>query len=426
MTDTKGTNSSEQLQIHSVLYLCTSPLWPSSFSHEPTKQMVKVQALQANPSLSTRNWNTKGTNRNTVTVPWYPFCILVLVLQIGAILLVNKEIALSDSSSSSNINSKPIVRRFKRYDQSTTTQILNNLQNRPDWALTKNSKLQSLEERIRNEFQVHVKACRWYRRNTQGKIRVLPDDDCDRPNQEFFVYNPLDHDRFICGGSTIVPAKGFLRINNVDCNIGMTKSRLFAITPRLVHAKQMPPVEIGIVAYEGRPIPDSMRNSMTPEDFPCDVPCRKMLPSVLVADFAIGGTSWVLRYSMESAIYYPEVQIDKETHHYNFYYATTSFDSEIPLPYFSWDEYNIQAPPVNYDTVIKGASFIATNCDSTNQREDVVTDLMQLLRVDALGKCLHNADPPPGSSIDDTQSMKQKYLFHLAFENSNDVDCKWP
>jgi hypothetical protein len=398
--------------------------------------MVKVQALQANPSLSNRNWsaknNAKRTNRNAVTVPWYPFCVVVLVLQIGAILFVNKEIAVSVSSSSSSINQTKSIgvgrRRFKRYDQGTSDKILATLQSRPDSELKKNSKLASLEERIRKQFNVHVKACQWYRRNTQGKMRVVPDDDCDAPNQEFFVHNPLDHDRFICGGHIIVPAKGFLRVNNVDCNTDMTKSRLYKSTPRLVHAKQMPPVEIGLVtSIIGGPSPDiSPNNELTPEDFPCDVPCRRMVPNVLVGDFSIGGTSWVVRYSMESAVYYPEVEIDPAAHHQNLYYATTSFHSEIPLPYFSWDEYTIQTPSVDYDTVIKGASFIAANCQSTNGREEIVTELMEHLRVDALGLCLNNADPPPGSSLKDAKSMKQQYLFHLAFENSNEPDCKCP
>lgn len=105
------------------------------------------------------------------------------------------------------------------------------------------------------------------------------------------------------------------------------------------------------------------------------------------------------------------------------FYATTSFKSEVPLPYFSWAEYSIQKPAVDFDSSIKGASFIASNCASRNGREGVVTELMKKLRVDALGGCLNNgASLPEGSDQANKESMMNKYLLHFSFENSNEED----
>ena len=365
---------------------------------------------QARPSLSKRNWNT---NKTSSTIPWFPCCLLIFVLQIGAILFVNKEV-----TSTSNTKPKPAVRR-KRYHVATSNpKMYGNLdeESRPDSELPKNVKLRSVEDQIRNKFGVQqVKACLWYRRNALGKMRVVPDDDCDRPDQEFVVHNPLTRDRRVCG-DVVVPAQGFARVSNTKCQ-DMTKSRLFPAMPKLDDATRMPPVKISILG-------DQM-DELEAEDVQCDVPCRKMAQDVLVRDFSIVGTPWIMRYSMESAINYPEVEFDPEAHEHSLFYATTSFDSEVPLPYFSWDEYSIQAPPIDYDKVIKGASFIASNCGSNNEREDIVLELQKILRVDSLGDCLNNAEPPPGSSLEDSKSMKKQYLFHLSFENSNEMDCKW-
>jgi hypothetical protein len=71
----------------------------------------------------------------------------------------------------------------------------------------------------------------------------------------------------------------------------------------------------------------------------------------------------------------------------------------------------------------EGASFLARNCGSKNNREEVVRQLINTsLRVDSLSSCLHNIDPPPGSNINDKADIMKRYLFHLAFENQNTPD----
>lgn len=40
------------------------------------------------------------------------------------------------------------------------------------------------------------------------------------------------------------------------------------------------------------------------------------------------------------------------------------------------------------------------------------------MRVNSLGDCLKNAQPPPEVELSDSQSVKRQYLFHLGFENS--------
>ena len=318
-------------------------------------------------------------------------------------------------ASSESVEQKYVL-GSKQYDRATSDKVLKSVLTRPDPFLPANVKLVSLEMQIHTESKKRVKACQWYRRNTKGKVRVVPDDDCDRPDQEFIVHNPLDHERFICDGTVVVPARGVAHVSNNDCK-DMTKSRLFSATPTLENAKLMPPIAM---------VSTDTDEPLAQKEFPCNVPCRDVPQNrgTSVEEFSILDTPWVLRRSMESAAYYPELEIDVTAHRKDLFYATTSFDSEIPVPYFSWDEYSIATPPVEFNKVIKGASFIASNCDSRSNREEVVTELMKHVRVDGLGSCLQNAQPPPGVELSDTQSLKRQYLFHLAFENSIQDDCK--
>mmetsp|Transcript_39063 Transcript_39063/g.117403 ORF Transcript_39063/g.117403 Transcript_39063/m.117403 type:complete len:764 (-) Transcript_39063:1533-3824(-) len=157
----------------------------------------------------------------------------------------------------------------------------------------------------------------------------------------------------------------------------------------------------------------------------CDVPCyyRGWVSSIgIVGDFTVRGTNWKITYSMEGAHYYPDVKIGEKDYLSNHFYTTTSFKSEVPIPYFSFEEYNIKSPPTIYHEAIKGASFIANNCNSDSKREKWVKELSKYIRVDSLSNCMHNADPPNGLDMSDKKKVMRQYLFHLAFENGVEDD----
>lgn len=113
--------------------------------------------------------------------------------------------------------------------------------------------------------------------------------------------------------------------------------------------------------------------------------------------------------------YFPMAKTKPKAYQNDQYYATTSFKSEVPMPYFSWAEYNINNPAVDFDTTIKGALFLANNCNSINDRESLVKALLKTrLRIDSLSGCLHNADPPQGMDLSNSTFVQQQYLFYLA------------
>lgn len=158
----------------------------------------------------------------------------------------------------------------------------------------------------------------------------------------------------------------------------------------------------------------------------CDVPCYVKHRQGILGDLHVSNSyssnpddAAVFKYTMESTKYYPSFLRKSERH---LGLATTSFKSDIPLPYFSFAEYEIQSKEVDFDSAIKGASFAARNCHSNSGREKIIKELMHHFRVDSLSQCLNNKEWPKDVKRSDKNAMMRKYLFHLAFENSVEDD----
>eukprot|EP01112_Ceratiomyxa_fruticulosa_P010385 TRINITY_DN2748_c0_g1_i1.p1 TRINITY_DN2748_c0_g1~~TRINITY_DN2748_c0_g1_i1.p1 ORF type:complete len:392 (+),score=75.01 TRINITY_DN2748_c0_g1_i1:110-1177(+) len=75
-----------------------------------------------------------------------------------------------------------------------------------------------------------------------------------------------------------------------------------------------------------------------------------------------------------------------------------------------------QIPPPRDKLVV----LVVSNCAATlNKRLEYVKELMNYIKVDSYGKCLHNTDfPDDGGKL----GVLNQYKFYLAFENSNYVD----
>lgn len=227
------------------------------------------------------------------------------------------------------------------------------------------------------------------------------------PGTGIFAKNPFSQDRIVCGQT--VPANGMLELQR-PCS---ERSQLFKQTPT-INAQGMPPIW---VKYH-----NETRNV---KERTCDVPCQYTGGIHMVSPAYIDGIDWKFTFSMEGLYYHSNVAVDPLAYKEDNYYATTSFQSDIPLPYYSESEFTIQHPGVDYDKALKGASFIANNCESANHREDLVVALMEsnVFDVESLSGCLRNSGPPPGvQDMRNKTAVLEQYLFHLAFENQNEND----
>lgn len=242
----------------------------------------------------------------------------------------------------------------------------------------------------------------------------------DRKQRSVVVFNPAAYERYWCGIKIESRRTRILTERQVK-QLCKEPPRMSDITPT-IEGTDMPPIQL---TTEGGEFFDGESVTAMMEPFPCDVPCEHAGFPDVIRYFKPKGMDVTITYSMESSQHYPELQIDEYAYRQNQFYATTSFRSEIPLPYFSFSEYNISNPAVDYDDAIEGASFIARNCESMSNREEIVQELMKSTRVDSISECLHNAEPPQvedDGGLNGKIAIMRSYLFHLAFENSKEDD----
>jgi len=236
--------------------------------------------------------------------------------------------------------------------------------------------LQKLQGRVKKELNAsRVTACQ---RLQQADDTTVTDDVCTESGEPVVAYNPASYSRIWCGKT--IPANGYILLTKLSCL--QEPPRVFPIEPT-VKGTGMPPIHVEpyMPHIYLRSFQNKKRNVT---DFECDIPCQKTVGGEVFSgtDYRIVGTDLKILHSLESSQYYGNLQVKEEAYLENQFYSTTSFRSEIPVPYYSL-EHDISSPPVRYDDAIRGASFIARNCDSRSNREEVVRDLMKHTRVDS-------------------------------------------
>jgi hypothetical protein len=267
-------------------------------------------------------------------------------------------------------------------------------------------KLRGVQKIIQTDKGVSKESCRWLTsRNEAENLRVQA---LCQSLHYFFNRLPTD-ERYLCDDAE----SGRGSSDAVASLACLNQPPRFPVTPEL-DARGMPPI---VLRFGSTKTTGSLFDG-------CDVPCMSYGRLTTSDDIrtveAIDGSEWRFIFSMEGEKYYPNLKINPHGWQSNTFWATTSYKSEVPLPYYSRSEYNITGlPAVKYDKAIKGALFLARNCASRNHREGLVQKLQaSTFRVDSLSSCLHNAEPPPGVDLGGkNQLVFQHYLFYLAFEN---------
>jgi Glycosyltransferase family 10 (fucosyltransferase) C-term len=231
--------------------------------------------------------------------------------------------------------------------------------------------------------------------------------------KKIIYFNPHARPRLVCGHE--VPANGGTLELDQPCLD--EPSRLFPVIPSVETAGQLPPTTLRF---------NDPHKKTRVQPFPdCNIPCHSGGSFGVLGTRTVDGTPWKFHFSMEGAQYYSNLKIRELAHVENYFYSTTSFRSEVPLPYFSYAEYDIQNPNgvVDFHRAEKAAVFLARNCGSKSNREDLVKALQASphFRVDSLSQCLHNAELPPGlNGLGNKNTVMHHYLFYLAFENQRE------
>ena len=245
-------------------------------------------------------------------------------------------------------------------------------------------------------------------------------------NRSLLLRNMLDIDRYWCGrrvlggGGTLKVTPEMIQADH-ECHRNAISTYVYTNGPPDIKGDRKMTDALPVDLYWNF---DETYGEASLKDFkPCSVPCRSTGSFEILNRINVKNTNWEITLTMEGEKYYTQAHVDALAYRQDRFYATTSFQSDIPVPYYSKAEYNIRNPPVDWDNAIKGASFVANNCASLSNREEVVRELIESpLRVDSLSGCLHNAEPPKDVDMNNKTAVMQQYLFHLAFENQNEND----
>jgi hypothetical protein len=387
------------------------------------------------PPSSRSASSSSGLPRVRFCIPWYKVFLGLFIIQAAALLLLyskleeqNSHETISDSDGSKSFSPLEVLTSYSRVrhnyapqrSKSTSLSIIPIQRSTGTTADTSDTssdthspesyrrQVEKMESDLRQRKQsTHIKSCR-YRDGVYNAAAVrTPGSLCPSKQQQqpILYYNPMDRERLLCGQT--VPPEGILELLE-PCH---EPSRLWPVIPDTT-GQGMPPITVRFNSQDGK-LPASPFQG-------CDVPCHSSGTPHLTGNRYVDGTNWTLTFSMEGPQYYKSLAIKPNAYKQNKFYSTTSYQSEVPLPYFSWAEYQIQQPAVNYDNAIKGGVFLARNCKSINNREAIVQALQKsVFRIDSLSRCLHNAEPPNGINTKNKTFVMQHYLFYLAFENQN-------
>ena len=217
--------------------------------------------------------------------------------------------------------------------------------------------IMDMNKKLQELLQVtHAVSCRWRRAQSHSIYpencpyhfnNAVDNKAIENLEKRVVLFNPLEQERILCDGTRLKAAE--VRVlppgqTDLECS---EPPRLFEEVPTIHTKQEMNPIELRFRQRLGQM-----------KDVPCDVPCQTDGEGGVLSQRTVLGTPFSLLFSMEGPQYYNNLLIDPTAHRYNRFYSTTSFKSEVPLPYFSFEEYGdrLQAgTPVDYDAAIKGA-----------------------------------------------------------------------
>lgn len=173
-----------------------------------------------------------------------------------------------------------------------------------------------------------------------------------------------------------------------------------------------------LLAELGREYEESVDPGTSKGRISCDVPCyadskRKNRWRVYDGN----NRSLTLQFTQEGPAHYPQLH-SRLGSDADGLATAVPHEADVPVPYFSIEVHSIKTEPVRLSEVVSGATFVARNCHSRNNREAGVRELQKYVRVDSISGCMRNADWPVEDKKDKVSALR-KYAMTLAFENEN-------
>ena len=195
-----------------------------------------------------------------------------------------------------------------------------------------------------------------------GTLRVLRHEACQFPYATNIVaYNSMPFDRKWC--KKTIKAHS---IQHYD-KICQEPVLLFNVQTPQANGKRMPPIRLL-----------RKKSGAKQERVDCDLPCVATIDTCDAGEGEVclpGVSNWIVEdtdmtftYSMMTATRNRNLVVDPKAYRQGKHLATRSFQSEIPLSYFSWEKYGTPMPAVDYDEAVNGKSFFKSKlCKGRNK-----------------------------------------------------------
>ena len=173
------------------------------------------------------------------------------------------------------------------------------------------------------------------------------------------------------------------------------------------------------------------------QDVPCDIPCQfesSLLSSsdgtTTTNDRFVAGTDWKLVHSTSDPSTDGHAKVERTAFRRHEYYSTTSFQSSVPLSFYSFDRYNLRhAPAIDFDQAANRATYVLNDkCHAgTIRRAKWYAAVAAAYPTAAYGVCHHNTDltDQQQTALDTAagrMALMQQNRIVLAFEAGNDKD----
>ncbi|KAG7338590.1 glycosyltransferase family 10 fucosyltransferase [Nitzschia inconspicua] len=244
---------------------------------------------------------------------------------------------------------------------------------------------------------------------------TVTNPSCLDPDTPLIAYNPESFSRTWCG-QEIKPQSAVTMSEH--CTEAVV--HLFPTENPPISGEHMPPIVIK--SKRGAEVPAT---SLTAVE--CNIPCQK--DSALSGDdWFIDDEPWMIRHTMLDGWYEGHAKIERRDFLKNKYFSTQSWESSVPLTYFSFDKHSLRnRPAIDFDSAKDKAIYIVDNqCTAAaTKRAKYFGAMKAKIEVHSYGQCGHNTDIPEGMTTDTPEgriALMKQYRVVLAFDVTKSKD----
>ena len=240
------------------------------------------------------------------------------------------------------------------------------------------------------------------------------DPKCLDSDAHLVAYNSAKFSRTWCG-TEIKPGKAVSMESHCS---PFEPPQLFPMSPVPNTGVGMPPI---VVKSHNEEV-----GSSDVEKVECDIPCEQEIGMDGPKRY-IDGEDWLITQTMADGGFNSVAKMERTDYRKDHYYATQNWLSDVPLAVWSFDDFSMRKPQVDWFAAKDAAVYLVSKqCAAQGtKRNKYATAVSNKMKTDMIGTCHHNAEPPEGIDLtkrEDRIKVMGQYRFVLALDASSEKD----